>query len=113
MSPAEAAARLEAVLTAENAALERLDAVTATSFLEEKLAAAQALSAEGVSHATAERLRALAAENRRLLERAIKVQGRIIAMVARAAQQSPPVSRYGAKGGAIRNAGAIALIRQA
>ena len=113
MSPTEAAARLEAVLVAENAALERHDAVTATALLDEKLAAAKALSAEGVSFEAGERLRALAAENRRLLERAIKVQSRIIAMVARAAQQSPPVSRYGAKGRAITEGGALALARQA
>ena len=113
MSPIEAASRLEAVLVAENEALERHDAVTATALLQEKLAAAQALSATGLTLEHGERLRALAAQNRRLLERAIKVQGRIIAMVARAAQQSPPVARYGAKGRAINDAGALALIRQA
>ncbi|MBV8914465.1 MAG: hypothetical protein JOZ05_15675 [Acetobacteraceae bacterium] len=113
MSPVEAASRLEAVLIAENAALERHDAVTATALLDEKLAAAKALSTAGISIETAERLRSLAAENRRLLERAIKVQSRIIAMVAQAAQQSPPVSRYGAKGRTIAPGGALALTRQA
>src|SRR3954447_14586714 len=113
MTPTEAAARLEAVLLAENEALERHDAVTATALLDEKLAAAKALSAEGLSREMGERLCALAAENRRLLERAIKVQTRIIAIVARAAKQSPPVSRYGAKGRAIADGGALALTRQA
>ena len=113
MSPTEAAARLEAVLIAENEALERHDAVAATALIQEKLAAAEALAATGLSLEHAERLRALAAENRRLLERAIKVQGRIIAMVAQAAQQSPPVARYGARGRAVSDGGALALIRQA
>jgi hypothetical protein len=113
MSPTDAAARLEAILLAENEALERHDAVTATALLDEKLAAANALSGAEISLEAGERLRALAAENRRLLERAIKVQGRIIAMVARAAQKSPPVSRYGARGRAVADSSALALIRQA
>jgi hypothetical protein len=113
MSPVEAAARLEAILRAENEALGRHDAVAATAFLEEKLAAASALSATGLSLEDGERLRTLAAENRRLLERAIKVQSRIIAMVARAAQASPAAARYGAKGRAVVAGGALAIARQA
>src|SRR4051794_5172112 len=81
MKPDDAAARLEAILRAENEALARHDAVAATSMLDEKLAAAKALSASGISLEDGERLRTLAAENRRLLERAIQVQGRIVAMV--------------------------------
>jgi flagellar biosynthesis/type III secretory pathway chaperone len=113
MSPVESAARLEEILLAENEALARHDAVTATALLDEKLAAAKALSATGLSMAQGERLRALAAENRRLLERAIKVQGRIVAMLAKAAQASPAVSRYGAKGRAVVGAGAFAVAREA
>lgn len=113
MTPTEAAGRLEAILLAENAALERHDAAAAAALLDQKLAAASALSTDGLSLETSERLRALALENRRLLERAIDVQGRIIAMVARAAQAAPPVARYGAKGRAIQDDGALALTRQA
>ena len=114
MNPGEAAARLEGILRAENEALARHDAVAATSMLQEKLAAAEALSAAGLSVEDGERLRTLAAENRRLLERAIKVQGRIVAMVARAAQASSPgVARYGAHGRAVASGGALALARQA
>ena len=113
MTPTEAADRLEAILLAENAALERHDAVAATALLEEKLAAADALSTDGLSPETGERLRALAANNRRLLERAIDVQSRIITMVARAAQAAPPVARYGAKGRAIQDDSALAITRQA
>lgn len=113
MSPDEAASRLEAVLMAENAALADNDPDAATALLAEKLAAANALSAEGASAATIERLRTLAAENRRLLERAIQVQSRIVELVVRAARRSPPVTRYGAKGRTMDEGGAMALIKQA
>ncbi len=113
MTPVEAAARLEAILLAENDALLRHNAAAATALLDQKLAAAQALSSSGLSIETGARLRALAAENRRLLERAIKAQTHIIAMVARAARSTPPVARYGAKGRAVEQDGALALIRQA
>jgi len=114
MNPGEAFARLEAILRAENEALARHDAPAATSMLQEKLAAAEALSASGLSLEDGECLRTLAAENRRLLEQAIKVQGRIVAMVARAAQASSPgVARYGAQGRALTSGGALALARQA
>ncbi len=113
MSTADAAARLEAILVEENAALERFDAIAATSLLNQKLEAAQSLSAEGLSLETVERLRALAAENRRLLERAMDVQKRIVAMVARAAQAAPASSRYGAGGRTVQPDSALALIRQA
>lgn len=111
--PTEAASRLEAILLAENAALERHDATAAAALLDDKLAAAAALATEGLSPDAGERLRALAVENGRLLERAIDVQGRIIGMVARAAQAAPGVARYGAKGRAITHDGALALTRQA
>ena len=113
MDPIEAAARLASVLEAENAALERHDPAAAVALLDEKLAAAQALSAAGLPLETGERLRALADENRRLLERAIKVQERIVTMVARAARQAPAAARYGAKGRPVADTGALALTRQA
>ena len=99
MTPAEAAARLEAILLAENAALERARRRRSRAPCSKKSSRPRgALSTDGLSLEVGERLRGLAAENRRLLERAIKVQGRIIAMVARAAQAAPPVARYGAQG---------------
>lgn len=51
----------------------------------------------GPGREVAERLGALADENRALLERAIAVQGRVLGTLARAAQ--PVASRYGARGG--------------
>lgn len=113
MQRTDPAARLEAVLLAENAALERHDAAAAAALLPEKLEAAGALAAAGLSVEDCERLGALAAENRLLLARAIAVQGRILAMVARAAQAAPPVARYGHNGAVLPEGGALALTRQA
>jgi hypothetical protein len=118
MSPAliAAAVRLAGVLENENRALGRLDLPAATALLDAKttalgaFTAAQALeprkaagssrpfdAAEG--RALVERLADLARENRRLLEHAIAVQGRIIGMVARAAPRaSGNGGRYGARG---------------
>lgn len=116
-----AAARLVQVLTAENAALLALDAPAAAALLEEKLAAAREL-AEAAARRPAARqtpesagmalqLRDLAEENRRLLERAILVQGRVLDLVARAARQGVAQSggRYGAGGAAASDRGAMAL----
>lgn len=113
MNPNDAADRLEAILVAENAALERHDPETAIALLEHKLAAAEALCPDGLDREDGNRLKALAAENRRLLERAIDVQSRIVTMVARAAQTVPPVSRYGAEGRPVPADGALAITRQA
>lgn len=113
MPNADPAAALEAILIAENEALERHDADAAAALLGQKLAAASALDAASVSLEQAQRLRELAAENRRLLERAIEVQGRIITMVAQAVQESTAHSRYGAAGRTVRADAALALARQA
>lgn len=113
MPSADAADALEAVLIAENEALRHQDAAAATKLLDQKLAAANALTLDAATPEQAERLRTLAAENRRLLERAIDVQGRIITMVARAAQASTAHPRYGAAGQTIHTEGALALARQA
>ena len=93
------------VLEQENAALSALDPVRAGRFLAAKRAATDALVRAGErqggappSRAAAERLRDLAAENRRLLERAMLVQGRVIAVVARAAPRPRVMPRYGANG---------------
>ena len=116
-----AAARLRDVLEQENAALIALDIPAAAALLEEKLAAArelaEALAARPAARQTPEaaglalRLRDLADENRRLLERAIAVQGRVLDMVARAARQeiAQAGGRYGAGGVAAPNRGAMAL----
>ncbi len=113
MPNANAADTLEAILIAENEALERHDAPAAAALLEQKLAAANALSAESASPEQAERLRDLAALNRVLLERAIDVQSRIITMVAQAAQESTAHARYGSAGRTVRNDAALALTRHA
>lgn len=99
MNPAliTAAVRLADVLQTENAALATLNMPAAARLLPEKLAAADAFAA-AQSTATASRssnpelesiarrLRELAAENRLLLERAMLVQSRVIATVAKAAR---------------------------
>lgn len=95
-----AAIRLADVLQTENAALAALNMPAAARLLPEKLAATDAFAAAqaGVAarrgagrggaelDALARRLRELATENRRLLERAMLVQGRVIATVAKAAR---------------------------
>ena len=114
-----AAERLADALAGENRALAALDFTRAAAMLEDKTRALEALTAaqaplEGGETASgqasprteteplAARLRHLAEENRRLLEHAIAVQGRVIALVARAlpgkvAEQGGLL--YGADGG--------------
>jgi hypothetical protein len=120
---ARAAAILAEVLTAENAALAALDFPRAGALLAQKTRAAEAFAA---AHAAMQlspqpasarmatpnrkpnlgttalhRLRALVAENQRLLEAAIKVQGRVIGVIAHAvtrALRPPTTMRYGAHG---------------
>ncbi len=96
-----AGSRLAATLEVENAALAALDLPRAAGMLAEKeRAVAEVAAAEvaAVPHAAAERvarrLRALALENKRLLERAIAAQGRVIGVVAQAASAAAPVG-YG------------------
>lgn len=108
-----AATRLTELLARENAALQAMDLPTATGLLAEKTLAMDALATAGAANAritpadrpmaegVAARLQALAAENRRLLETALAVQGRVVGLIARAlAQQAGPASPgYGAAGG--------------
>jgi hypothetical protein len=96
---------LSTVLEQENAALSALDLVGAGRCLATKRIATDALVKAGETHsadrpsiAAAMRLRDLAAENRRLLEHAIAVQGRVIAVVARAMPRSTMLPRYAAGG---------------
>ena len=99
----EAAEALAGVLAEENAALGSLDFQTAVGLLGQKRAAvarletaAPAMEAQP-ARALLGRLHGLAMENRRLLERALRVQSRVIAIVAGALPIPPPAS-YGRNG---------------
>jgi hypothetical protein len=113
----EAGRALADALERENAALARMDIPGAAAVYVAKDAAAAALKAaqsEGdgmgetldaeqrrLARELAERLRALVEENRRLLERAIHVQGQVLGTIARAVAMSAPRAqphRYGATG---------------
>ena len=129
MSPdlIDAAIRLADALVRENQALAALDLPRAASMLADKqraadaFFAAQTLLADGTpaepnaaARDVAARLGTLAEENRRLLERAIAVQGRVIGTLARAVR--PEALGYGAHGGRTTVAsrpGAIALSARA
>ena len=133
MSPAliDAAVELADALARENEALAALDLPRAAGMLADKQRAADAFLAarallppgapaephpgakDGGAREVAARLGTLAEENRRLLERAIAVQGRVIGTLARAAP--PEASGYGAHGGraASSRPGAIALSARA
>lgn len=116
-----AAERLAEALHAENAALARLDLAAAGELGEAKRQAADAFAAAfaaaersgsraaGGSRAAAEaltqRLSALTTENRRLLERAIALQSRVIETIAGAARPAGP-GTYGAGGRAREGGGA-------
>jgi len=96
-----AATTLAEVLEAENAALTTLDLPRAAGLLADKqralagLTGAQPVPAPNAAAGRlAHRLRALALENKRLLERAIAAQGRVMSVVARAATPAAP-SGYG------------------
>ena len=92
MSAAMAAIRrLASVLARENAMLAVLDLGAVGALAEEKAAALAALGPVAAGSAAPDMagevrsLAAAAAENKRLLERALAVQGRVIALVVRAA----------------------------
>lgn len=121
-----AAVRLADVLRAENDALARLDLTAASVLLDEKqeaaaafarLAGAAAPSRPGSQEAreVAARLRALAQDNQRLLERAMLVQNRVIDTVTRAAAVSVAraAPRYGRGGAMTPGRGGCALVAQA
>ena len=113
MTDPDAALRLEAILIAENEALERHDADAAVALLNDKVAAARALSPEHITDELGARLRELSARNQFLLERALQVQGEIVAIVVRAAKSVPAGPRYGAAGNSIPGDSRVALTRQA
>ena len=105
-----ASAALAALLEHENRLLEALDLAAAAALLPAKQGAATAFlqaqahakSSGGIAPAITglgARLRTLAAENRRLLERGLAAQGRVIAVIARAVRAHPATApRYGASG---------------
>ncbi|HEY7581020.1 MAG TPA: hypothetical protein VH855_25785 [Acetobacteraceae bacterium] len=102
----EAGTVLAETLEAENSALTGLDLPRAGAMLARKqraladLAAAQAHRTPHVAaDRMARRLQALALENKRLLERAIAAQGRVIEVVARAASAADTPRGYGGERG--------------
>ena len=117
--------QLVAVLAEENAALEALAYRRVGDFVDRKRAALDALNAASPASsdqarteqdpsrkALAVRLKQLVEENRELLRRAIKVQNRIMGVVASAARQAQAPVGYGARGNRPRSsaANAVALI---
>lgn len=97
---------LAETLESENAALAALDLPRAAGLLADKeravaeLAAAQTAPVpREAAERMARRLRALAAENKRLLERAITAQGRVIGVIAQAAAATTAPTGYGTERG--------------
>jgi hypothetical protein len=92
------------VLERENQALSAMDIRRVVALLPEKTAAAAHLSTFGEIRPDrtlardARRLNDLTRENRRLLERAMAAQTRVIGIVVRAAASVARHSSYGAKG---------------
>lgn len=111
MDAMRAAEGLAELLARENAALAAMDLPSATALVEAKRAAADAFvaaQAKAVSTGAVavpdvvRRLGELAAENRLLLERAMAVQQRVLAIIAEAAPRASVVApRYGAAGGLV------------
>lgn len=92
-SATDAVTRLAEALQRENTALAALDLAAAGRLLSDKTAALDAFAAACRSGAApareaAEQLRAVTLDNKRLLERAILVQGRVLGMIARAAPRA-------------------------
>jgi len=105
-SPLEQAVdALAKLLADENQALGSMDFARAGALLAPKHAAADVLAAAwraapatDTPHAALVKLGELAEENRRLLNRAMRVQRRVLDLVARAARNAQPHTRYAATG---------------
>jgi hypothetical protein len=104
-SMAEAVERMIALLLEENAALAAMDFARAGALLAPKHAAADSLAAAwraadpGMEVTGRMReLGQLAEENRQLLKRAMRVQRRVLDLVAKAARAPSFTGRYGAAG---------------
>ncbi len=97
--------RLADLLTEENGALAAMDFARAGGLLAAKHDAADALAAAwraadpgAITSETMRELGLLANENRQLLKRAMRVQQRVLDLVAKAARTPRQTSRYGASG---------------
>ena len=125
---AEAADRLAVILARENAALASFDFGAVGTFIDEKRSALEALGALAPDRtasptetrsptdlALAERLQGLAETNKHLLEQAMVVQNRIMAVLAEAARHAQLPKGYGAGGrqSSTGSAGAYALVVRA
>ena len=106
------------MLESENAALAVLDLPRAGGMLADKQRAVAGLAAARTAPAACEgaermarRLRALAVENKRLLERAIAAQSQVVGVIARAATATAAPTGYGPAGG--RQPAAVAFSAQA
>jgi hypothetical protein len=117
----DALATAMSVLTRENAALAALDLEQVASFAPAKAAVTTTLMAIVATHrddanTDPERLisqiRDIMAENRRLLERAIEVQKRVLGIVASAASSPNCGTRYARTGSPTRSGGPAAFAVQ-
>ena len=102
---------LAKLLVEENTALANMDFARAGALLAPKHAAADALAAAWRASPASDmpevellQLGKLADENRRLLNRAMRVQRRVLDLVARAARSAQPTARYSADGQAAGHA---------
>ena len=101
MTTHQALDTLADVLARENAALKDLDLPTAAALIPEKQAAIDALAMSPAAPPLpdrGQRLRTLVAENHALLERAIRVQTRVIEIVASAYKPAASTCTYGPSG---------------
>jgi hypothetical protein len=117
----DAALALAETLERENRALQAVDIKCAVALLADKQAAATSFTAAQAAPASltakqvalarevATRLDQATAENKRLLERAITVQARVIAALASAVPAALPVQGYGATGQRTGRAPPLAL----
>lgn len=121
----DAVGTLAEVLARENEALRRLDFAAATALVPAKEAALRnvtknpapmrAAGRDPALAALGSRVNQLVADNRKLLERAIAVQTRVVGIVARAASPSPRAAQYAASGfkSQTRRTSAVALSARA
>jgi hypothetical protein len=110
----DAATRLADTLARENTALDALDLSGAIALLPEKRRALAALTdAQAIGpmpdqrpamETAVRRLQDMAAENRRLLRRALTVQNRVIDVIAGTLPRDEPAGRYAAPGARARSA---------
>lgn len=101
MSGFSIAVQLSEILARENAALARMDLHEAAGLLDTKTRLAAALAAlppAAIKEAEMRHLQSLADENRQLLQRAMLVQQRVIALVRNAVLAAQGGTRYGAAG---------------